>query len=119
MRIFTGFLLPPVVASSVDDFLTPLRSFRGVRWVKPESLHVTLQFLGEVDAQKWPKIRSALTEIQGKTLHLACQGGGVFPPRGNAKIFWTELQGDTKDLMDLAKKMERILEPLGFKPEDR
>ena len=68
---------------------------RGVAWVKPPNLHLTLHFLGEVDEARWPGLREALAPpLEHPAPRLALEGWGTFPPRGPARVIWMGVAGD-------------------------
>lgn len=94
------------------------------RWVRPEKLHVTLVFLGEVPETKLPLIldaqQRAAKEHSAFTLQFA--GGGIFGENGErkrARVLWAGIRGDLATLGALQKSLVQSLQPLGHKPEDR
>jgi 2'-5' RNA ligase len=57
MRAFVAIPLPPEIRLQLDDLIRKLRSFRAdVRWTAPQSIHLTLKFLGEIDPGKVPEL---------------------------------------------------------------
>jgi len=94
---------------------------RDVKWVRPENIHLTLKFLGEVPDSDIPDICQAV-EKAVETFHpfkLDVAGCGCFPPRGAARVLWVGVsEGDTP-LPDLQEAVASELEPLGHPPENR
>jgi 2'-5' RNA ligase len=92
-----------------------------VKWVKPESMHLTLKFLGETPENRVPDIKNALAEaLAGKSaLDLAIKGCGSFPGQKKPQVVWLGLDGQVEGLKDLARDIEARLELLGFPPERR
>ncbi len=91
----------------------------GLRWVRPEGIHVTLKFLGEVEAARIESITAALTSaIEPFELRLQPASVGGF---GGARlrVVWVGLEGDVRGLTELAGRVEGALEPLGFPRERR
>src|SRR5690606_33411991 len=92
-----------------------------VRWTSPDSTHLTLQFLGDIDSLLIERITSAMTDavVNIHPFHLSTGGLGVFPDPRRVRVVWVGLVGDLEILSKLQKRVESGLIPLGFKPEDR
>ena len=92
----------------------------GLRLTRPETLHVTLNFLGEVPAERLAVIQGALGKITlpGRIdLHVA--RFTFFPPRGPIRVFVAQLGGAVEAVRELHARLEDALEPLGFAREAR
>ncbi len=92
-----------------------------VRWVRPEGIHLTLKFLGEVPAGDAGRIADALAAVtlEGAPIRLEARGIGVFPERGRPRVLWAGLGGEIERLAGLASAVEVALEPAGFPRESR
>jgi RNA 2',3'-cyclic 3'-phosphodiesterase len=92
-----------------------------VRWTDPDSTHLTLQFLGDVDSDLIGKISAAMVEsARGiHPFHLGISEPGVFPDPRRVRVLWVGLTGDLEALGQLQKRIESALVPLGFTPEAR
>ena len=92
-----------------------------INWVRPESIHLTLKFLGYVEPSFVSPLFSALESIGEKhdPFSVDVQGLGVFPQVKHPRIFWVGLTGNTQALQDLVFEIEAALEPLGFPPEEK
>lgn len=76
--------------ATLREQLTALyESIRGVTWTRPEQLHLTLRFLGDIDEALAPPVEEALARIQVQSFILPLAGIGSFPPRGPARVIWT------------------------------
>lgn len=92
-----------------------------VSWVKPEGIHLTLKFLGNISAAQKESIASLLPETV-KTIsafHLSVEGVGAFPSLSRPKVLWTGLRGETEILLELQRRMDKALATIGFAMEDR
>jgi len=93
----------------------------GVRWVKPENLHLTLKFLGDLSEGQLPDLKVALDAAAGRhrPFSLGFGGAGVFPPRGRPRVVWIDLAAGGGEMTALQADVEEGLEPLGFPPGKR
>ena len=105
------------------DAIGPARE-RGlpVKWVRPEGVHLTLKFLGDVDDAREPELRAALTEAAGRGeprgVTIQIEGFGVFPDFRRPRVVWAGVTPDPA-LELLQHGTEREFGPLGFPPEGR
>lgn len=92
-----------------------------LRWVRPEGIHLTLQFLGNVQVEDVPAIiralGSACSGVPPLTFHVA--GLGCFPNPHRPRVLWVGVDEPSGQLARLQKRVEEALEPLGFPPERR
>jgi 2'-5' RNA ligase len=120
MRLFAAFDLPREVRNALATLGQRLKpECRAARWVRPESMHVTLKFLGETDPQKIPDIRAALAPIRSaEPVAMDFRVLGFFPNEFKPRVLWCGVQA-TPNLAELATAVEDALEPLGFAREMR
>ncbi len=96
MRLFVALDLDDAAREKIAVYLRGLEGFAPkARWAKAESLHVTLKFLGEHDADAVPGIEAALTAIHAEPISLALRGYGFFPNARAARVFWVGVDGGT------------------------
>jgi 2'-5' RNA ligase len=88
------------------------------RWTPPEQLHLTLNFIGEVEGSVFLDIREALSEISVPQLSLQLQGLGFFPPRGQPRVVWAGVEKNAS-LQLLQRKITTRLFHLGLEPDNR
>jgi RNA 2',3'-cyclic 3'-phosphodiesterase len=117
MRLFVALDIDPVIREHIARFLDGVREFApDARWVRAESLHLTLKFIGEQLDPKLEPIQQALAEIHSPATTLNFHNYGFFPTARSARVFWVGVVAD-EHLTHLASRVERALEPLGIKPE--
>jgi RNA 2',3'-cyclic 3'-phosphodiesterase len=118
MRLFVALDLPDAVRRALGELIAQLiPNSRSARWVRPESMHVTLKFLGNVDAQKLDAICAVLATIHSaQPVQLHFRGIGFFPNERRPRVIWSGIEA-TPNLFELAAAMEQALEPLGFARE--
>jgi 2'-5' RNA ligase len=120
MRLFIAIDLPDPVRAALAEAQSRLR--RGdpaVRWAAVEGMHLTLQFLGEVEAGRAPDLLAALADISALPFALRLGGLGAFPSADHPRVLWAGLAGDITALGDLQRAVTDATRPLGFIPEDR
>ena len=123
IRSFIAIELPVAVKqelSALEDILKK-RCPQVVRWVDPQSIHVTLKFLGDVDSDRIDEINMAMDEATHgiSPFHMELKDVGVFPNLNRVNIIWVGAAGDLDKLTYLQKQIESNMEQLGFTREDR
>jgi 2'-5' RNA ligase len=93
----------------------------GVRWVRPEGIHLTLKFLGEVEQDRIEAIaRKAEGAIQGVgPFTVEIRGGGGFPTAKNPRVIWIGVEDHSGMLKHLQTRIETGMAELGFTQEKR
>jgi 2'-5' RNA ligase len=123
LRVFIALDLPAILRGELQAVSLRLqRSLAGapLRWVAPESMHLTLQFLGDIDQAQMNEIelrlRGLTTGFTAFNVRLAELG--VFPNLRRPRILWAGLQAPAS-LAELQRAVEAEMVELGFAPEDR
>ena len=115
MRLFVALDIDPAIRERITAFRGQLRPLApDVRWVGPETFHITLQFLGET--RKLEEIRHALQTLQAAPVRLTFRGAGFFPNSRAPRVFWAGIEGD-ESLQRLVAAIAQALAPLGFTRE--
>jgi 2'-5' RNA ligase len=113
-RIFTAIEIPEHVA----QMLTFLRGgLPGARWIDPENYHITLRFIGDVDAHVAHDVASMLDGINRAPFDLRLDGLGSFGGRKPRAVF-AEV-ASSRALMDLQAEHERLMQRVGLGAEGR
>jgi 2'-5' RNA ligase len=123
VRCFIAVELPEEVKAGLSRLQAQLKSAGQfpVKWVNPYSIHLTLKFLGNVDAERTSQITEAAAEAaQGVSpLNLEIKDLGVFPNPRRVQVVWVGISGEVDKLLQLQKGIESSLSGLGFAPEAR
>lgn len=124
LRLFVAIGLPDDVRAGLADAAERLRAAgasSGLRWVRPEGIHITLKFLGATVEGRVPAIDGALrTALRDATpFWLRAEGFGSFGGRRNLRTIWVGVGGETDTLASLAGRVEQALVPPGFERERR
>ena len=120
MRLFVALEIPSAVRENLAALLKTLRAVSPqTRWVRPENLHVTLKFIGEVAETKLAAIRSALAGARSdQPVTLDFRGLGFFPNDKHPRVFWAGIEA-SPNLKTLAADIDRAAEKLGIAREQR
>jgi 2'-5' RNA ligase len=122
LRLFVAVDIPETQRVSLHRALEPLKPLLpGVRWTSPESWHVTLKFLGEVPEGGSDEVGEVLEEVLAKVspFRTALTEPGVFPGLRWPRVLWMGLSDENHAFRNLAGRMERKFEKLGFPKEGR
>jgi len=122
MRAFIAIDLPDALKGEIAKVQERLRSAGiDVSWFRPEGMHLTLKFLGEIDdARAAALARSLATALAGfDRFRIEVAGAGTFPNPAAARVVWLGIRGDTGALIALQAAVERAAAGAGFAPEGR
>lgn len=122
MRAFIAIEIPPAIKEGMTGVRDRLKG-AGVDagWSRPEGVHLTLKFLGEVSEARVPEIMRALALALCGTgrFRLGVEGVGTFPNPASARVVWLGLAGDLKALFALQANVEQAMAGLGLEREVR
>jgi len=122
VRLFVAVELPELITGALRELMQSMRrDLPGLRWVRPEGIHLTLKFLGETDGGRLAVIAAALGGAGRDVAPFRLRAGGAipFPDRGTPRLIWTEIEGDLESARRLAAAIDRAMASLGFPPEGR
>lgn len=125
IRCFVAIELPQqarvALAATQDKLRTRIgrAASDAVRWVRPEGVHITIEFLGDVPAARIDKLVQALRAscVGAKPFTLSMGGVGVFPNLRRPRVIWVGLEGQLDALRTITDSVRQALLPLGFKPD--
>jgi RNA 2',3'-cyclic 3'-phosphodiesterase len=119
MRIFIGIDLDLEVRVRIERFLEGVQGFAPeARWVRPESLHITLKFIGEQPAERVEAITARLQRVDCSAFEIRSAGYGFFPTAKAPRVFWIGINGGSQ-LAELAGAIDAATAELGIPREDR
>ncbi len=124
LRVFIAVELDDAVKTALVRAQNRLRAepISGfVRWVDPAGVHLTLKFLGDIEAERVPHVLGAMQVACAGVapFELAVRGAGCFPNYQRPNVIWAGLVGDVKTATALAQHLEDECARLGFDPEER
>ncbi|MCJ2067838.1 RNA 2',3'-cyclic phosphodiesterase [Methylobacterium sp. J-030] len=114
-RLFTGIAVPPTVAEALEAYQGGLP---GARWIDPDDFHVTLRFIGDIDASTADDVVEALAEMRTRPpLTVTLPGLGLFGG-DRPRALYASVRADPA-LTDLQAEQERLVRRAGLEPERR
>jgi RNA 2',3'-cyclic 3'-phosphodiesterase len=121
MRAFVAVFPPPEVRREALSWARRLLSDDRVRWTRPENVHLTLKFLGDIRGEALGGIGVALGEVcaEHAPFDAVLAELGTFPSTRRAKILWIGIGAGSDRLRALAADVDDALAPLGFECEKR
>jgi 2'-5' RNA ligase len=122
IRSFLAIELPKEIIgrlSEIQDNLKPSGS--QVKWVKPESIHLTLKFFGNIEDKTVDDISQVVKKVTAEidAFDLGIKGIGVFPNMLRPRVIWVGVESSGRTLDILYKETKVSLKKIGFEPEQR
>lgn len=124
-RLFVEVETPEAVKAELEKAQQVLRSElpgSATRWVKPDQFHLTLKFLGNVDAEKIEALTAALTGVSASypSLNLRALGIGAFPNLRRPRVLWAGVEDEDGHLLPMQRAIEEAVAPFtNEKAEER
>ncbi|HEY3861657.1 MAG TPA: RNA 2',3'-cyclic phosphodiesterase [Verrucomicrobiae bacterium] len=124
MRLFSAIFPPPEIAQRLAEAARTLAgnfTSKAAAWTAAEQIHLTLNFLGQVEPARVDAIARAVDEAarRGQRHRVQARGLGCFPNAARPRVIWAGLDGDMTALSALKQNLDDGLAGLGFPPEDR
>ena len=125
IRVFVALDLPVQAKKILEQTIQALDNLlpSGVRWVDPKGIHLTLKFLGDVDAERvnglLVAMEAAANGFEYPSLSLGLSGLGVFPNTRDARILWAGVSGNLAALERLQALVDGALFEIGYAWERR
>ena len=122
VRAFLAIELPPDIKDLIEDIKERLMpALKGIRWARPEGMHLTLKFFGDVSQGDVVCISEVVEknviDIAPMELNAGLPGG--FPSLKRPRVLWLGIGGDTQRLEALQAEIEGDLKECGFPGEKR
>jgi 2'-5' RNA ligase len=122
IRTFIAIALPEEIHQQLASLQLALKKhYADVSWVKPENIHLTLQFLGEIHPNLAEKVGVCLEEVVPTQISFTIEvaGTGVFPNPKRARVLWVGVTQGKEQLIQLQSVIEQSLLKLNIPKEDR
>jgi 2'-5' RNA ligase len=118
MRIFIALDIDDTIRERIQRFMEGVRGFAPeARWVRPESLHITLKFIGEKTPDAVEQIKQVLAGIRAAEFEVTFRGYGFFPTAKAARVFWVGIESG-ESIAKLATAVDEGTATLGIAQEE-
>jgi len=118
MRLFVAIDIDDTIRERIVRFMEGVQPFcPEARWVKPESLHITLKFIGEKPSEAVADLKRVLTNVDVEPVQLTFRGFGFFPTPRAARVFWVGIDAPPT-LAEIAKMVDEATAGVGVPKED-
>lgn len=122
-RTFIAINLPNELKQNLEKVIEKLKRINpdyAIRWVKPENLHLTLHFFGDLNEKQIAQVEEGIEEITKHINSFQMTTGdlGCFPNEKNPRVIFIETK-DTKSIHTLVGQLEVMLQNLGYKVDTR
>lgn len=120
MRIFICVSPDSEAGAAIGGYLAALAPLPGFKWVAPENAHITLAFVGDVDAIGTSRLDSELSQIGGvRPFRVVVSGVGGFPNVDAPRLIFVDIKEGARELAKLAKSVSRSVERSGLESDGR
>src|SRR5579885_325573 len=94
MRAFVAIDIPSNIRERIRDLIGALKPLDpNIRWARPEGVHITLKFLGEVPLPKVEQVSSALSNVKlPASFRVGIEGCGYFPNERSPRVAWLGIE---------------------------
>jgi 2'-5' RNA ligase len=90
-----------------------------LKLVKPENIHITMRFLGNITPPMVEKIFEAMRKVQFTPFDVKIQGVGVFPHMRYPRVVWVGITEGADQMRSVFSQLEPRLRKLGFAPDSK
>ena len=123
IRTFIAIPLDQEIKEKIYQFQEKIKQeiTRGIKWVEPQSLHLTLKFLGDVEESEIKVIAKSMKSLFANQRVFSFKIGqlGAFPDIHKPSVIWTGIPTGKDILQTLSSNLEKEMQKLGFPPEEK
>jgi RNA 2',3'-cyclic 3'-phosphodiesterase len=122
IRTFLCIEIPELIRARISELQAAMKSIDArVSWVRPENIHLTLKFLGNVPSKRISAVCQAASRAAGSSSSFSVEvsGTGCFPSPRNPRVLWVGLPDLPEELLQLHKQIEEQLAREGFPRDSR
>ena len=123
-RTFVAIELPPEIRDQLHEHAARIREAvpeSSASWSRPENVHLTLKFFGNIPTKNLPVISGAASRVtkDNPWFQIKIGGTGVFPKASRAQVLWIGVDDSSSRLSALQQRLEEEFASEGFAKEDR
>jgi len=119
MRLFIALDIDSEIRQRIGRFLEGVSGFSPeARWVRLESLHITLKFIGEKPTEIIPALQDSLNRVSVPSFAITFSSTGFFPTPKSPRVFWIGIHA-AQELQKLAADIDEATAQFGIPKEER
>jgi 2'-5' RNA ligase len=121
LRCFIAIEIPESIRGAIVSSIDGLKkSGADVKWVSPENIHITMQFLGDTEETQIPLIKEALNKIllPYSPFYIKIAGVGCFPDARRPRVIWVGTE-EAQQVIDLHGDIAKGMVTFGFQEEGK
>ena len=121
-RVFIAVPLSDEIKKGLGEVIVNLRETGAdIKCVRPENVHLTLKFLGQVEEMKLTNIKKSMgNALQNiTTFDIILSGVGAFPGKNSPRVVWVGVKAGGEQLCEIHDRIEEDLAAAGFEKETR
>jgi 2'-5' RNA ligase len=122
VRTFICIEIPDSIKARIDQLQNALKAIDAqVSWTKSSNIHLTLKFLGAVEATRIPRVAKAVERAASgiNRFEIEVSGAGCFPSPRSPRVLWIGFSELPEPLNQLYANLEDELDREGFDREKR
>lgn len=122
MRLFTAVDFSDRIKDLINKKVKIIKDdiAQDIKWVKKENWHITLKFLGDVDREKLPEIKTVLSNnVANKKFYFQIDRVGAFPHSDHPRVIYFGIDNGRKKLINIYNQIEKGLTDIGFTEDER
>jgi len=121
MRTFLAIEIDAAIRGKIQAIRQRLRKANGdIKWVEEDNTHLTIKFIGEIDAERLPELTAAIEQCAAASrgFEIAVRGVGTFPAR-RPRVLWVGAEDASGTLAGLHRAVDAALSRFGVDEEGR
>ncbi len=122
MRCFIAISLLDFIQKKLGEIQSSLKKYNAdIGWTRPEGIHLTLKFLGEISEDKIAPLKTIMEQVSfiQKPFEIEIGGTGIFPDARRPRVFWVGITQGVEQVTELATQLNTQISELGFPKEER
>ncbi|MBQ9419858.1 MAG: RNA 2',3'-cyclic phosphodiesterase [Synergistaceae bacterium] len=110
IRAFVAVKMPDEVSEELENFLSEVRPLANIRWVRFGQFHITLKFLGELEANVIARVKKSLAPLKYFTpFKINLSYIGAFPNLNSPRVIWLSGDEGARELSALSRRVNDVL----------
>lgn len=121
MRVFAAIPVPENIRNELQKLSTSISMVYGnLNFVKPDGIHLTLFFFGEIPEEKAEVLKSIMDDdiLKISKIKTSLKSIGQFPEHGNPRVLFVDLENNLEPIMEFSRVYRDLAGKAGFREEN-